>query len=66
MASMAARQARTKCNRRPSSFTPVDPSFAGLTQFPRRLTLANFTSISRPARPERGAKAPASSSGLAA
>ena len=33
---MAARQARTKCNRRPPSFNPVDPSFAGLTQFRAR------------------------------
>src|SRR5262249_9504412 len=60
--SIAVTQARTKCNRRPPSFTPVDP-FAGLTQFrkrPRRVELyVDLRRFRGPPVPGRGATAPA-------
>src|SRR5262249_58984334 len=62
MVSIAVTQPRTNCNRRPPSFTPVDP-FAGLTQFRERPTRVELYGDLRrfrgPPAPAGGATPPA-------
>src|SRR5262249_55260464 len=62
MVSIAVTQPRTNCNRRPPSFTPVDP-LAGLTQFrerPRQVELyGDLRRFRGPPAPVGGGTAPA-------